>query len=75
MVAERDNESIRYTRASALIAVAKAKIYIEEGWKTYIVDEQGRNFEQAEFHLLPAVLAQDPGSLLDKSRSVIASIE
>ena len=75
MVAERDNESIRYTRASALIAVAKAKIYIEEGWKTHIVDELGRNFAQAEFHLLPAVLPPNPGSLLDKSRSVIASIE
>ena len=56
MVAERGNETIRSTRASALIAVAKAKIFIEEGWKTHITDEHGRNFEAAEFHLLPAVL-------------------
>lgn len=59
MVAERDNETIRSTRASALIAVAKARIFIEEGWKTYITDEHGRNFEPAEFHLLPAVLPDD----------------
>jgi hypothetical protein len=58
MVAERGNETIRSTRASALIAVAKAKIFIEEGWKTHITDEHGRNFEPAEFHLLPAM--RDP---------------
>jgi hypothetical protein len=56
MVAERGDETIRSKRESALIAVAKAKIFIEEGWKTYITDEHGRNFEPAEFHLLPAVL-------------------
>jgi len=62
MVAERGNETIRSTRASALIAVAKAKIFIEEGWKTHITDEHGRNFEAAEFHLLPAVLPRsNPG--------------
>ena len=55
IVAERGSETIRSTRASALIAVAKAKIFIEEGWKTHITDEHGRNFEPAEFHLLPAV--------------------
>ena len=55
MVAERGNETIRSTRASALIAVAKAKIFAEEGWKTHITDEHGRNFEPAEFHLLPAM--------------------
>jgi hypothetical protein len=56
MVAERDNETIRSTTASALIAVAKARIFIEEGWKTHITDEHGRSFGPAEFHLLPAVL-------------------
>jgi hypothetical protein len=55
MVAERDNETIRSTRASALIAVAKARIFIEEGWTIHITDENGRTFEPAEFHLLPAV--------------------
>jgi hypothetical protein len=40
--------------ACARVAVAKAKIFIEEGWKTHITDEHGRNFELAEFHLLPA---------------------
>jgi hypothetical protein len=38
-----------------LIAVAKARIFIEEGWKIHITDEDGRIFEPAEFHLLPAV--------------------
>ena len=55
MVAERDNETIRTSRASALIAVAKARIFIEEGWNIYIIDEDSRTFEAAEFHLLPAV--------------------
>ena len=55
MVAERGNETIRSTSASALIAAAKARIFIEEGWKTHITDGHGRNFEPAEFHLLPAV--------------------
>jgi hypothetical protein len=55
VVAERDNEIIRSTRASALIAVAKARIFIEEGWKIHITDEDGRIFEPAEFDLLPAV--------------------
>jgi hypothetical protein len=54
VVAERGDETIRSTRESALIAVAKAKIFIEEGWKTSITDEHGRNFEPADFHLLPA---------------------
>jgi hypothetical protein len=54
LVAERGEETIRSTRESALIAVAKAKIFIEEGWKTSITDEHGRNFEPADFHLLPA---------------------
>jgi hypothetical protein len=55
VVAERDNEIIRSSRASALIAVAKARIFIEEGWKIHIIDADGRIFEPAEFHLLPAV--------------------
>jgi hypothetical protein len=59
MVAERDNETIRSTRASSLIAVAKARIFIEEGWKIHITDETGRTFEPAEFHLLPAVSEPD----------------
>ena len=55
MVAERDNETIRTTRRSALIAVAKARVFIRAGWKTHIRDEDGRIFEPAEFYLLPAV--------------------
>ena len=57
VVAERGNEIIRSTRASALIAVAKARIFIEEGWKIHIADEDGRIFQPAEFHLLPGVKA------------------
>ncbi len=56
MVAERGDETIRSTGASALIAVAKARIFVEEGWKIRITDENGRTFEPADFHLLPAVL-------------------
>jgi hypothetical protein len=41
--------------ASALIAVAKARIFIEEGWKIHITDEDGRIFDPVEFHLLLAV--------------------
>jgi hypothetical protein len=72
MVAERDNETIRSTRASALIAVAKARIFIEEGWKIHITDENGRTFEPAEFHLLPAVIEPDnktARSLADAERT------
>ena len=64
MVAERGNETIRSKRVSALISVAKAKIFIEEGWKTHITDEHGRNFEPAEFHLLPAVLPDEDSDSL-----------
>ena len=65
MVAERGNETIRSSiRASALITVAKAKIFIEEGWKTHITDEHGRTFEPGEFHRLPAVLPDDDSASL-----------
>lgn len=62
MVAERGNQTIRSQRLSALIAVAKARIFIEEGWKTRITDENGNNFKPDEFHLLPAVLVDGDDS-------------
>jgi hypothetical protein len=55
MVAERGNETIRSARASALIAVTKARIFIEKGWKPISPTKMEEISNLGEFHLLPAV--------------------
>jgi hypothetical protein len=37
IVAERNDETVRMDRSSALLAVAKAKVWASEGWKVTII--------------------------------------
>ena len=37
IVAERNDETVRMDRSSALVAVAKAKVWASEGWKVTII--------------------------------------
>jgi len=54
MVAERDNETVRTERASALVVVAKARVWASEGWHVEIIDANGKTFAPAEFDSLLA---------------------
>ena len=54
MVAERDNETVRIQRASALVVVAKARVWASEGWQVKIIDANGRMFALADFDSLLA---------------------
>ena len=41
IVAERGNETVRMDRSSSLMAVAKARVWVSEGWEvTIIVEDQ-----------------------------------
>ena len=37
IVAERNDETVKMDRSSALVAVAKAKVWASEGWKVTII--------------------------------------
>ena len=37
IVAERQGETVRMDRSSALVAVAKARVWASEGWKVTII--------------------------------------
>ncbi|WP_049766158.1 hypothetical protein [Rhodopseudomonas palustris] len=55
ITAQRDNETMRSSRISALIAIAKARIWASEGWRVVITDEQGRDYIPSQFEeLAPA---------------------
>ncbi|MBB5046177.1 hypothetical protein HNR60_000919 [Rhodopseudomonas rhenobacensis] len=55
ITAERDNETMRSSRISALIAIAKARIWASEGWEVVITDDQGRDYAPSQFEeLAPA---------------------
>jgi hypothetical protein len=43
IVAERENETVKMDRSSALLAVAKARVWASEGWDVTIIvaDESG----------------------------------
>ena len=47
MVAERDNQKVRKERASALIALANARVWESEGWQVMITDPEGKEFDPA----------------------------
>jgi len=47
--AARENEKMESERASSLIAVAKARIWASEGWQVVITDQDGREFNPAQF--------------------------
>ena len=54
IVATRENETVRYERNSVLIAIAKARVWISEGWDVVIMDKEGRTLEPGEFDKLSA---------------------
>ena len=54
IVATRENETVRYERNSVLIAIAKARVWISEGWDVVITDKEGQTLEPGEFDKLSA---------------------
>lgn len=45
MVAERDNQTVRTERSSALILLANARVWASEGWQVSITDADGNEFD------------------------------
>lgn len=54
MIAERENETVRFERTSSLIIVAKARVWASEGWQVVITDADGKSYAPAEFDQLSA---------------------
>lgn len=54
MIAERDNTTVRVERQSSLLIVAKAKVWVSEGWQVVITDADGRTYAPADFDQLLA---------------------
>jgi hypothetical protein len=52
MVAERENQSFKKERASALIVLANARVWESEGWRVMITDGDGKEFNPAAFEEL-----------------------
>lgn len=48
IVAQKDDTTVRSERNSLLIAAAKARIWIEEGWDVSVTDSEGKKLERAE---------------------------
>lgn len=48
IVAQKDDTTVRSERNSLLIAAAKARIWIEEGWDVSVTDSEGNKLERAE---------------------------
>jgi hypothetical protein len=49
MIAKRENETVKCERISLLITVAKARVWVSEGWQVTITDDEGKVFAPAEF--------------------------
>ena len=54
MIAERDDSTVRVERQSALLIVAKAKVWVSEGWHVVIIDPEGKTYAPADFEQLLA---------------------
>ena len=54
MIAERDDTTVRVERQSSLLIVAKAKVWVSEGWQVVITDADGRTYAPADFDQLLA---------------------
>src|SRR4051794_9924751 len=52
MRAERDNEKVHSRKISALMAVAKARVWASEGWQVVLTDDDGKTFTPADFETL-----------------------
>ena len=48
IVATKDDTTVRSERKSLLIAAAKARIWIEEGWDVSVTDSEGKKLDRAE---------------------------
>jgi len=49
IVAAKEDETVRWERSSKLIAVAKARVWVSEGWEVVITDDEGEKVDPAEF--------------------------
>jgi hypothetical protein len=49
MIAKRENETVKCERISSLIVVAKARVWVSEGWQVTITNGDGKVFAPAEF--------------------------
>jgi hypothetical protein len=49
IIATRESETLKWERASVLIAVAKARVWTSEGWHVVITDDEGRNMDPSEY--------------------------
>ena len=54
MIAERDNTTVQVERQSSLLIVAKAKVWVSEGWQVVITDDEGKTYAPSEFEQLLA---------------------
>ena len=54
IVAERENATVRTERTSLLVAVAKARIWADEGWHVVVTDAEGTQLDPSEFDRLLA---------------------
>lgn len=54
IIAEKDNATVKAERNSLLIAVAKARIWAEEGWEVVVSGDDGKPLDPAEFDKLLA---------------------
>src|SRR5262249_50763225 len=52
MIAERDNTTVKVERQSSLLIVAKARVWVSEGWQVVITDAEGKTYAAAAFELL-----------------------
>jgi hypothetical protein len=48
IVAERENETVKMDRTSALLAVAKARVWASEGWDVTIIVAEENGIAPAE---------------------------
>jgi hypothetical protein len=72
MVAQRENQTIRNDRNSALIVLANARVWESEGWQVTITDANGKQFDPAGFESL---LTQAHSSLLQAMHSSDKTIQ
>jgi hypothetical protein len=54
VVMKKDNQTIKLERNSLLIAVAKARVWAEEGWQVTVTDGDDKVIDPSEFDRLLA---------------------
>jgi hypothetical protein len=52
IIAEKDNAKVRTERNSLLIAVAKARVWADEGWHVVVSGDDGTPLDPADFDKL-----------------------